>query len=81
MAPITSDHPCLVDATNRVDAALVAIQGRSRLTVGEVTDLLLDLRSSLRETLALEDLLHLDARPEGPAGPVLTEERSERARV
>jgi hypothetical protein len=40
-----------------VDAALEGLQGRSALSAADVTDLLLDLRTSIVETAELEDTL------------------------
>jgi hypothetical protein len=40
-----------------VDAALEGLHGRGALSAADVTDLLLDLRSSLVETAELEDAL------------------------
>jgi hypothetical protein len=47
----------LAEAVALVDARLEGIGARSVLTAVEVTDLLLDLRTSLVETAALEHLL------------------------
>ena len=50
-------HPALVEAIGLVDVALERVSGRGQMTAAEVSDLLLDLRTSLLETGELAEAL------------------------